>query len=331
MSKRVFITGSAGFIGFHTVKRFLEAGYRVVGIDNLNAYYDPQLKKDRLAQLDIEVTEDEARYQSGEFVFYRGDLQDSALLERIFQNDPFDGIVNLAAQAGVRYSIENPQTYIDSNITGFLNILELARRHRIGHVVYASSSSVYGLDAAQPFSEKEASNKQISMYAASKKANESMAEVYAHLFGIRLSGLRFFTVYGPWGRPDMAPMLFAKAAFAGEPIKVFNYGNQSRDFTFVDDIVEGVFRVYETERDTRHEIYNIGNGSPVNLLRFIETIEKASGRAIEKHMTEAQPGDVTVTYADISKLAKHIDFRPQTDIEAGIGQFIEWYVSYFKP
>ncbi len=331
MEKRVFITGIAGFIGFHTAKRFQEAGYTVVGIDNLNAYYDPQLKRDRLAQLGIYVSEGQERYQSGSLTFYLGDLQDAALLNRIAEQDSFEGIVNLAAQAGVRYSIENPQTYIDSNITGFLNILELAKKNKVEHVVYASSSSVYGLDAKQPFSEKEASNKQISMYAASKKANESMAEVYAHLFGIRLSGLRFFTVYGPWGRPDMAPMLFAKAAFAGEPIKVFNYGNQSRDFTFVDDIVEGIFRVYEKDRDTHHEVYNIGNGSPVNLLRFIETIEEASGRKIEKQMTEAQPGDVTVTYADISKLASHIDFRPRIDIEEGIRQFITWYVSYFKP
>ncbi len=331
MEKRVFITGIAGFIGFHTAKRFQEAGYAVVGIDNLNAYYDPQLKRDRLAQLGIYVSEGQERYQSGSLTFYLGDLQDAALLNRIAEQDSFEGIVNLAAQAGVRYSIENPQTYIDSNITGFLNILELAKKNKVEHVVYASSSSVYGLDAKQPFSEKEASNKQISMYAASKKANESMAEVYAHLFGIRLSGLRFFTVYGPWGRPDMAPMLFAKAAFAGEPIKVFNYGNQSRDFTFVDDIVEGIFRVYEKDRDTHHEVYNIGNGSPVNLLRFIETIEEASGRKIEKQMTEAQPGDVTVTYADISKLASHIDFRPRIDIEEGIRQFITWYVSYFKP
>ncbi|WP_298150126.1 NAD-dependent epimerase/dehydratase family protein [Flavobacterium sp.] len=328
-NKTILLTGIAGFIGYHTASRLVRDGFRVIGIDNLNDYYSPQLKIDRLAQLGIQYQEGIQRFEKEQIVFYYGDLQDSGLLDEIYRKEDCGGIISLAAQAGVRYSIDNPQAYVDSNITGFLNILELAKKYRPQHVVYASSSSIYGLNAKQPFSETDPCNTPISVYAASKKANESMAEVYAHLYHLKLTGLRFFTVYGPWGRPDMAPMLFAKAAYNNEQIKIFNYGNQSRDFTYIDDIVEGIVRVYSADSLNGSTIFNIGNGHPVNLLAFVETLENASGITIDKQFVEAQPGDVTETYADISKLAKQIDFTPQVGIKEGIQIFNEWYKDYF--
>ena len=331
-NKIVLLTGIAGFIGYHTALKLLKEGYNVIGIDNINDYYNPKLKIDRLKELGIQFDYKNHRIvnEKTNLVFYYGDIQDSSLLEEIYQKENFSGIINLAAQAGIRYSIDKPLAYVDANITGFVNILELAKNHKISHVVYASSSSVYGPSAKQPFSETDPCNNQISIYAASKKTNESMAGVYAHLYDLQLTGLRFFTVYGPWGRPDMAPMLFAKAAYEDDTVKIFNYGNQSRDFTYVDDIVEGLFRVYEKkEEQLNHNIFNIGNGNPVNLLSFIETLESASGKTIKKELIAAQPGDVAETFADITKLSNYIDFKAQIGIAEGIKNFNDWYKSYY--
>ena len=333
-NKVVFVTGIAGFIGFHTAKKMVEEGYKVIGIDNINDYYQVELKYGRLKALGIDFDPDSTavRYNNAEdnIVFYKGDIQDYELLVQIVTNENFKGIIHLAAQAGVRYSLENPNAYIDSNIKGFLNIIELARHYPMEHVVYASSSSVYGTEASQPFSENEPCNSPVSLYAATKKANESMAYVYAGLYDINLTGLRFFTVYGPWGRPDMAPMIFTKAAFEDKPIKVFNYGKQSRDFTYIDDITEGIFRLFERGINRgNHKVYNIGNGAPVNLLEFIETIEEFSEKPIKKELVEAQPGDVVETFADISQLSEVTNFKPQTNLRTGIKQFIEWYKNYY--
>ncbi|MDN4166610.1 NAD-dependent epimerase/dehydratase family protein [Cytophagales bacterium LB-30] len=327
----ILITGIAGFIGFHQALRMKKVGYKVVGIDNLNDYYDPQLKLARLRELGITVVEEEGFTTNSDqsIIFYKGDIQDAALLEQIYQTHPFQGIIHLAAQAGVRYSVENPHAYVDTNIKGFLNILELARAHTMEHVVYASSSSVYGMQAAQPFSENDPCNHPVSLYAATKKANEMMAECYHHLYKIPLTGLRFFTVYGPWGRPDMAPMLFAQAIIEGRPIKVFNHGKQKRDFTYIDDICEGVAQVYESERlRGQHDILNIGNGAPVNLLDFIETLEHALGKAVEKVFCDAQPGDVEETYANTNNLDKYISFKTKVKISDGIHHFTNWFKSY---
>ncbi len=331
----ILVTGAAGFIGFHVSQRLLNDGHRVVGIDNLNDYYDVMLKESRLAQL-----KDRAN-----FTFYKLDLADRAGMTELFDRDKFDRVIHLAAQAGVRYSIQNPAAYIDSNLTGFGNILEGCRHHQIGHLVYASSSSVYGANTKIPFSVEDNVDRPISLYAASKKANELMAHTYSHLYGLPTTGLRFFTVYGPWGRPDMAPFLFTKAILAGKPIDVFNYGKMQRDFTYVDDIVEGVVRVMDniptpntdpaatTESvasQAPYRIYNIGNNQPVELMYFIESIEKCLGITAQKNLLPMQPGDVPITYADVSALTRDVGFKPDTSIEVGVEKFIDWYRTYYQ-
>ncbi len=330
------ITGAAGFIGFHVAKRLLEQGYRVFGIDNLNDYYDPQLKQDRLSLLQAYP----------EFSFQRSDLGDSQALKAIFTENAIDVVVNLAAQAGVRYSLTNPQAYVDSNLIGFVNILECCRHHRVRHLVFASSSSVYGANTKMPFSVHHNVDHPVSLYAASKKANELMAHTYSHLFGLACTGLRFFTVYGPWGRPDMALFLFTKAICESRPIDVFNHGEMMRDFTYIDDIVEGVTRVMqrlpEPNADWRgdapdpgssyapYKIYNIGNNQPIALLDFIAAIETALGKTALKNYLDLQPGDVPATYADVSDLVNDVGFKPSTPIADGIARFIDWYKSYYR-
>jgi UDP-glucuronate 4-epimerase len=336
MNSKVLITGAAGFIGFHLSKRLASDGYQVVGIDNLNDYYDVNLKKARLAILS----------EISGFTFEKIDLTDKKKIDRLFQNSQFDYVVNLAAQAGVRYSLQNPYVYIDSNITGFLNILEACRFHPVKHLVFASSSSVYGANTTMPFSVHHNVDHPISLYAASKKANELMAHTYASLYKVPSTGLRFFTVYGPWGRPDMALFLFTSAIFNGKPIDVYNHGKMKRDFTYVDDIVEGIVRLIprsphpdpEWSGDkpdpsssfAPYRIYNIGNNKPVELMKFIETIEKyASITAVNKFM-DIQKGDVPATFADVDDLMNDVGFKPDTSIEEGIESFITWYKEYYK-
>jgi UDP-glucuronate 4-epimerase len=330
----ILVTGAAGFIGYHLSEKLLARGDAVTGLDNLNDYYDVSLKEARLNRL----------LKHPAFHFIRADLQDRNAMEALFAQNHFDAVINLAAQAGVRYSLENPHTYIDSNIVGFTNILECCRHHKIGHLVYASSSSVYGMNSAMPFSVHDNVDHPISLYAASKKANELMAHTYSHLFGIPTTGLRFFTVYGPWGRPDMALFLFTKAILAGEPIKVFNNGNMQRDFTYIDDIVEGIIRVTDKpatanpEWDARYpdpgtssapyRLYNIGNSKPVLLMDFIEAIETALGQTAQKELLPMQPGDVSATYADIEDLIADVDYQPQTPVQEGINNFIAWYLKH---
>ena len=330
------ITGAAGFIGFHLSKRLLEDGYGVLGVDNLNDYYDPQLKQ---ARLDI------LKNFPG-FSFFRTDLADSDGLSRIFKDNPVDVVVNLAAQAGVRYSLTNPQAYVESNLVGFVNILECCRHHGVKHLVFASSSSVYGANTHMPFSVHDNVDHPVSLYAASKKSNELMAHTYSHLFDLPCTGLRFFTVYGPWGRPDMALFLFTKATLAGRPIDVFNHGKMKRDFTYIDDIVEGVARVMKRTPESnpdwsghapdpgtsyaRYKIYNIGNNHPVQLMDFIAAIEDALGKKAIKNFMDLQPGDVPATYADVDDLIEDVGFKPDTSIEAGIGRFVEWFKEYYK-
>ncbi|MBN2333828.1 MAG: NAD-dependent epimerase [Deltaproteobacteria bacterium] len=332
---KILVTGAAGFIGFHYSKRLLDAGYRVVGLDNLNPYYDVQLKHDRLAILQ--------GYDA--FTFVNLDLADQDGMAALFAEQNFSHVVNLAAQAGVRYSLENPRSYVDSNLVGFLNILEGCRHHHIRHLIYASSSSVYGLNTLMPFSVHHNVDHPVSLYAASKKANELMAHTYSHLYGLSTTGLRFFTVYGPWGRPDMALFLFTRAILADEPIKVFNHGRMRRDFTYVDDIVEGMFRLLDhlpapnPEWDGRqpdagsspapYRLYNIGNNNPVELMTFIETIESALGKTAEKQLLPLQPGDVPATYADVDDLQQAVGFRPSTPLTEGVEKFIVWYRSYY--
>ncbi|WP_319525831.1 NAD-dependent epimerase [uncultured Desulfosarcina sp.] len=330
------ITGAAGFIGFHLSKRLLENGYQVLGVDNLNDYYDPQLKQSRL-----EILKD---YPG--FSFFRIDLADSVALTRIFKDNMIDVVVNLAAQAGVRYSLTNPQAYVESNLVGFVNILECCRHHDVKHLVFASSSSVYGANTNMPFSVHNNVDHPVSLYAASKKSNELMAHTYSHLFDLPCTGLRFFTVYGPWGRPDMALFLFTKAILAGKPINVFNHGKMKRDFTYIDDIVEGVVRVMKNLPESnldwsgdapdpgtsyaRYKIYNIGNNNPVQLMDFIEAIENALGKKAIRNFMDLQPGDVPATYADVDDLIKDVGFKPDTSIEEGIGRFVEWYKKYYR-
>ena len=334
MAKTVLVTGAAGFIGAALSQRLLQRGDRVVGLDNLNNYYDPNLKQARLRQI-----EDIA--PSGAWRFQRMALEDGAALMGLFAEEKPDVVVNLAAQAGVRYSLENPAVYIQSNLVGFGNILEGCRHHGVGHLVYASSSSVYGGNRNLPFHESQSVNHPVSLYAASKKANELMAHTYSHLYGLPATGLRFFTVYGPWGRPDMAPMLFARAILAGEPIKVFNHGKMQRDFTYIDDIVEGVLRCCDKPATTNpdfdplhpdpatavapHRVFNIGNSQPIELLRFIETMEEALGRQAIKDLQPMQPGDVIATAADTAAIEAWIDFKPQTSLVFGISEFATWY------
>ncbi|WP_020531608.1 NAD-dependent epimerase [Flexithrix dorotheae] len=348
--EKVLLTGAAGFIGMHTCLKLLDLGYAVVGIDNINEYYDKQLKFDRLAQLGP-FTRENVMYNrvlegNAKFKFVQIDITDPANLERLFFQEKFDYVIHLAAQAGVRYSIDNPRVYIDSNITGFFNILEACRHNKIKHLVYASSSSVYGLNQSIPFKESDHADHPASVYAATKKSNESMAHTYSQLFDIPMTGLRFFTVYGPWGRPDMAPFKFTKAILEERSIQVYNHGKMQRDFTYVKDIVEGVcgtikaipqrnkhFNHHLPNPDSSsapYAIYNIGNSQPVNLMDFIEAIEKATGKKAKKEMLPMQPGDVTKTFAATQKLEDKIGYKPNTPLQEGIDEFVKWYVEYFK-
>ena len=347
---KVLITGTAGFIGSHLVQRLLARGDEVVGLDSINDYYDVSVKYGRLERAGIA----RERIAYGELIqspqlpaykFIQLQMEDKQALDALFAAEKFDAVCNLAAQAGVRYSLVNPQAYIDSNIVGFLNILEACRHHGVMNLSYASSSSVYGLNEALPFSTSHNVDHPISLYAASKKSNELMAHTYSHLFGIRTTGLRFFTVYGPWGRPDMALFLFTKAALAGEPIKVFNNGDMLRDFTYIDDIVEGVVRVIDNPASSDpiwsgkapnpgsssapYKIYNIGNNNPVKLMDFIEAIEKALGRIIEKEFLPIQAGDVPATFADVADLVADMDYRPATPVQVGVDRFVAWYRDFY--
>ena len=317
---KVLVTGAAGFIGFHLTQRLLGRGDSVVGIDNLNDYYPVVLKRARLAEIG----------DNPHFRFEEMDIADRRALPELFEKEKFDAVVNLAAQAGVRYSIENPWAYVESNLVGFVNVLECCRHYPVKHLVYASSSSVYGGNEKTPFSEEDKVDNPVSLYAATKKSNELMASCYCKLYGIRATGLRFFTVYGPWGRPDMSPMLFASAISAGRPIKVFNNGDMMRDFTYIDDIVEGVVRVLDKAPEM-HEVYNIGCSNPVRLMDFISEIENAVGHPAEKIMLPMQPGDVYQTYADTSKLERDFGYRPGVTLHEGIARFIEWYKSDKNP
>ncbi len=332
---KVLVTGAAGFIGSHVASQLLARGEQVVGLDNLNDYYDPQLKLDRLKRFEAEAG----------FTFVKLDLADRAGMEKLFAEQKFDKVVHLAAQAGVRYSLKNPHAYIDSNLVGFTHILEGCRHQRVQHLVYASSSSVYGGNTRMPFSEHDPVDHPVSLYAATKKANELMAHTYSHLYGLPTTGLRFFTVYGPWGRPDMALFLFTQAILEGRPIDVFNHGNMQRDFTYIDDIIEGVIRVLDKpatpnpdfdplqpDPGTSHapyRVFNIGNHNPVPLMDFIAALEKALGMTARKNFLPLQDGDVPATYADVDALKDWVGFQPGTPIEIGVGRFIEWYRSYY--
>ncbi|WP_115081513.1 NAD-dependent epimerase [Synechococcus sp. N32] len=339
MAKTVLVTGAAGFIGAALSKRLLQRGDRVVGLDNLNDYYDPSLKQARLGQIEAVAPE-------GAWQFEHLALEDGDALMALFAADNPAVVVNLAAQAGVRYSLENPAAYIQSNLVGFGHLLEGCRHHGTENLVYASSSSVYGGNRNLPFHEQQPVNHPVSLYAASKKANELMAHTYSHLYGLPATGLRFFTVYGPWGRPDMAPMLFARAILAGEPIKVFNHGKMQRDFTYIDDIVEGVLRCCDKPATPNplfdplqpdpataaapHRVFNIGNSQPTELLRFIEVMEQALGREAIKDFQPMQPGDVVATAADTSALEQWVGFKPSTSIEEGVDAFARWFRDYFS-
>lgn len=338
---KVLVTGAAGFIGFFTSKVLLDKGHTVVGLDNINDYYDVNLKYSRLKELGIKK-DDAAQFNkisnsdSSNFTFVRMNLEDREALPKLFKEENFDVVCNLAAQAGVRYSLENPETYVDSNLVGFLNILECCRHNNIKHLVYASSSSVYGLNKKIPFSTDDNVDHPISLYAATKKSNELMGHTYSHLFNIPTTGLRFFTVYGPWGRPDMAMFLFTDAIVNDRPIKVFNHGKMERDFTYIDDIVEGVVRIIEKpvkERIDNHElykVYNIGNNNSVKLLDFIKEIEVNLGKTADKNMLPIQPGDVERTWADVDELIKDYDYRPDTPIAKGVKAFVDWYKGYYS-
>jgi len=334
--KNVLVTGAAGFIGFHLCQQLLKVDVRVTGIDNLSPYYDVGLKQDRLDKI----------LSAPNFRFVQMDMADRSAMQNLFDKNRFDVVVNLAAQAGVRYSLENPHAYVDANIVGFVNILEGCRHGGVKHLVFASSSSVYGANTKMPFSIHHNVDHPVSLYAATKKANELMAHTYSHLHGICCTGLRFFTVYGPWGRPDMALFLFTKAILENEPIKVFNHGKMQRDFTYIDDIIEGVSRVMgrlpEPDPAWRgdspgpgtsyapYRIYNIGNNSPVELLEFIEVIEEALNLTAKKEFLDLQPGDVPATYADVDDLTADVGFKPQTPITYGVQKFVEWYKQYYN-
>lgn len=334
--KKVLVTGSAGFIGFYLAKKLLDSNIEVVGLDNLNSYYDPALKQARLEQL----------FSHPAYTHINKDLADRVAMAELFSTGKFDAVVNLAAQAGVRYSLKNPHSYVDTNIVGFLNVLEGCRHSGVKHFVFASSSSVYGANTKVPFSVHHNVDHPVSLYAASKKSNELMAHAYAHLYDLAITGLRFFTVYGPWGRPDMAYFLFTKAILEDRPIDVYNHGRMARDFTYIDDIIEGVIRVIQRipEPDenwdgnnpdpatsySRYRIYNIGNNQKVDLLRFIEVLEECLGKKAKKNFLPMQPGDVKVTYADVDDLMRDVGFKPSTPIEAGLKHFVAWYREYYK-
>lgn len=336
MSKKILVTGAAGFIGFHLCRRLLNAGHQVVGLDNLNEYYDVRLKLDRLKEIETHIN----------FHFAKIDLSDRQAISSLFAEQGFDMVVNLAAQAGVRYSLINPYAYAETNLMGFLNILEGCRHHQVKHLVFASSSSVYGANTRMPFSVHDNVDHPVSLYAATKKANELMAHTYASLFHLPCTGLRFFTVYGPWGRPDMALFIFTRAILEGKPIDVFNYGKMQRDFTYIDDIIEGVVRIMDKipepnpqwngrQPDTAtsyapYRLYNIGNNHPVELLHFIEVLEDCLGKKAIKNFMPMQPGDVPATYADVDDLSRDAGFKPATSIENGIKTFVEWYKKYYR-
>ncbi|GAA4232002.1 NAD-dependent epimerase [Postechiella marina] len=339
---KILVTGAAGFIGFYTSKVLLNNGHSVVGLDNINDYYDVNLKYNRLKELGIdtnEASEFNKACQSKKdlsFSFVRMNLENREELPKLFENEKFDVVCNLAAQAGVRYSLENPESYVDSNLVGFLNLLECCRNFKIKHLVYASSSSVYGLNKKIPFSTSDNVDNPISLYAATKKSNELMAHTYSHLFKIPTTGLRFFTVYGPWGRPDMAMFLFTDAIVNNKPIKVFNYGKMERDFTYIDDIVEGVVRILEhpnkerIEKNDLYKVYNIGNNNSVKLLDFIKEIEINLGTEAEKNMMPIQPGDVERTWANVDDLIRDYNYKPNTSIASGVKAFVDWYKGYYK-
>ncbi|WP_299714663.1 NAD-dependent epimerase/dehydratase family protein [uncultured Tenacibaculum sp.] len=335
---KILVTGAAGFIGFHLVKSLLDLGHEVVGIDNINDYYDVSLKYDRLLELGVEKESSSEFYNISisksydTFSFVRMNLEDEEELGSLFRDNNFDVVCNLAAQAGVRYSIENPKVYIQSNVVGFLNILECCRYNKIKHLVYASSSSVYGANSKIPFSEEDKVDTPVSLYAATKKSNELMAHAYSDLYKIPTTALRFFTVYGPWGRPDMAPMLFANAIKNNQPINVFNRGEMERDFTFIDDVIEGVVKVLETSIKERkyYEVYNIGNNKTIKLTDFISEIEINLRKEAHKNMLPMQLGDVKKTWADVSKLINDYQYHPTTEIKAGVSKFIEWFLKYNK-
>lgn len=347
---KTLITGTAGFIGFHLAKKLLERGDEVVGLDSINDYYDLRVKYGRLQESGIEKSHltygdlvQSSKYPGYKFIQLQ--LEDTAAINELFKQEKFDTVVNLAAQAGVRYSLENPRAYIDSNIIGFVNILEACRHNEVKHLAYASSSSVYGLNETMPFSVKHNVDHPISLYAASKKSNELMAHTYSHLFGLPTTGLRFFTVYGPWGRPDMALFLFTEAILKNEPINIFNNGNMSRDFTYIDDIVEGVTRVNDnaptgneawsgtapdpSSSKAPYAIYNIGNNAPVKLMDFVATIEKCLGIEAKKNFMPMQAGDVSATYADVESLINNLGYHPGTTLEYGVSKFVEWYREFY--
>lgn len=349
MNKTILITGAAGFIGYHLAKRMIAAGWQVIGLDSINSYYDVELKYNRLKELGVqkEAIEYGKIVKSEPFLFIQLQLENTSGLMALFETYRPAFVCNLAAQAGVRYSLENPQAYIDSNIVGFTNILEACRTYPVEHLVYASSSSVYGLNAEMPFSPHHGVNHPVSLYAATKKSNELMAHVYSQLFAIPTTGLRFFTVYGPWGRPDMSPMLFADAIVSGRPIKVFNYGDMGRDFTYIDDIVEGVLRVINkpatanvswnpvhpdpASSSAPYKVFNIGSSSPVRLLDYIETLEKALGIDAHKELLPMQPGDIYETFSDMSDLVNEVGYKPTTKLDEGLKEFATWYIKYYSP
>ncbi|PTK23946.1 NAD-dependent epimerase [Staphylococcus saprophyticus] len=332
---KILITGTAGFIGSHLSKKLISQGHQVVGIDNINDYYDVTIKEDRLKSIGTE-----------NFTFYKINLEDDVSMDNIFKNEKPHVVVNLAAQAGVRYSLENPRAYIDSNIVGFTNILECSRHHKVEHLIYASSSSVYGANTSKPFSTSDNIDHPLSLYAATKKSNELMAHTYSHLYNLPTTGLRFFTVYGPWGRPDMALFKFTKAIVNDEAIDVYNHGKMMRDFTYVDDIVEAISRLVQKPAQPNPEwtgdnpdpsssyapykIYNIGNNSPVRLMEFVEAIENKLGKVAKKNYMDLQPGDVPETYANVDDLFNNIDFKPETTIQDGVNKFVDWYLDYYK-
>ena len=347
---KILVTGTAGFIGYHLALKLLQRGDEVVGIDNINDYYDVNLKYARLEELGIDkdliisnIPTVSSKYPKHKFI--KVNLEDTQTIYNIFETEKFDAVCNLAAQAGVRYSIENPHAYIQSNVVGFMNILEACRHNDVKNLSYASSSSVYGLNKSQPFKTSDHTDHPVSLYAATKKSNEMMAHTYSHLYNISTTGLRFFTVYGPWGRPDMAPMLFADAILNDRAIKVFNHGNMSRDFTYIDDIVDGIIKVIDNPAKVNEKfdaqkpnpsissaafrVYNIGNNSPIQLLDFIETLEKSIGIEAKKNFMDMQDGDVVSTYADTSDLIKDFDYKPDTSLEKGITEFIEWYKDFY--
>jgi UDP-glucuronate 4-epimerase len=333
---KILVTGAAGFIGFHLCQRLLHRGDQVIGLDNLNDYYDIVLKQARLSQLQ----------QLPNFSFHKLDLANQEGMTQLFATQHFDGVVNLAAQVGVRYSVKNPQAYVQSNLVGFGNILEGCRYSGVEHLVFASSSSVYGANTKIPFSVHDTVDHPLSIYGATKKANELMAHTYSHLYRLPITGLRFFTVYGTWGRPDMAPFLFTKAILENQPIDVFNYGKMRRDFTYIDDIIEGVVRVLDKVPDpdpnwssdtpdpsssnAPYKLYNIGNNQPIELMHFIEVLEDCLGKKAEMNMLPLQPGDVLATYADVDNLVQDVGFKPNTSIEAGIERFVAWYRDYYQ-